>query len=91
MEILRLALLNEGVGAKTSSGYGRMMYVGEQRSQPGFEKAAFMNKNEAAKRIIPAAPMSAETYEVQKVRLLNEAHQQDGSEAQLLTENLKGD
>lgn len=26
MEILRLALLNEGIGAKTSSGYGRMVF-----------------------------------------------------------------
>lgn len=59
MEILRLALLNEGVGAKTSSGYGRMIFVGEHASsQPGCEQTTPMN--------------NTETYEVQKVRLLRE-------------------
>ncbi len=59
MEILRLALLNEGVGAKTSSGYGRMIFVsGHTSSQPGCEQTTPMN--------------NTETYEVQKVRLLRE-------------------
>lgn len=59
MEILRLALMNEGVGAKTNSGYGRMIFIGEHASsQPSCEKMAPMN--------------NTETYEVQKVRLLRE-------------------
>jgi len=59
MEILRLALLNEGVGAKTNSGYGRMIFIGEHASsQPSCEKMAPMN--------------NTETYEVKKVRLLRE-------------------
>ena len=60
MEILRLALLYEGVGAKTSSGYGRMVF----ESHP----------DDSIHGRSTTAPMEAteteETYEMKKTRLL---------------------
>lgn len=61
MEILRLALLNEGIGAKTNSGYGRMVFVNHAGAPlPGL----------AVELAAPANP--EETYEVKKKRLLRE-------------------
>lgn len=63
MEILRLALLNEGVGAKTSSGYGRMVFASHA--------ADSMQVNPISNLTTPENP--EETYDVKKVRLLDEA------------------
>lgn len=62
MEILRLALLNEGIGAKTFSGYGRMVFVnhaGGGSTVPTLELATSVSPQE--------------TYAVRKKRLLDEA------------------
>lgn len=62
MEILRLALLNEGIGAKTSSGYGRMVFEGYTG---GSSQANLISTL--------ATPKNPEdTYEIKKVRLLKE-------------------
>jgi len=63
MEILRLALLNEGIGAKTSSGYGRMVFEGQagDRTQDQSVLTSTTPENHG------------ETYEVMKKRLLKEA------------------
>lgn len=63
MEILRLALLNEGVGAKTNSGYGRMVFASHA--------ADSMQVNPISNLTTPENP--EETYDVKKVRLLDEA------------------
>lgn len=62
MEILRLALLNEGIGAKTSSGYGRLV----------FESHAADRSKEIPVKIPTATEPPEETYDVKKRRLLKE-------------------
>ena len=62
LEILRLALLNEGIGAKTSSGYGRMVF----ESQAGDNRQGVP----IAELATPENP--EETYDVKKARLLRE-------------------
>mgnify|MGYP001366052618 CR=1 FL=1 len=63
MEILRLALLNEGIGAKTSSGYGRMV----------FESLAGDNRQGMPIAELTTPENPEETYDVKKKRLLREA------------------
>ena len=73
MEILRLALMNEGVGAKTNSGYGRMKFVDDKEcAYPRFKEN--WNSGNARAERIPAqvTPMTTETYEVKKTRLIKE-------------------
>jgi len=62
MEILRLALLHEGIGAKTSSGYGRMVF--ESHPDDSIHRKPTIATMEA---VVPE-----ETYEVKRKRLLKE-------------------
>ncbi len=63
MEILRLALLNEGIGAKTSSGYGRMV----------FESHAGDSVQDTHLPTSTTTENPEESYDVMKKRFLKEA------------------
>lgn len=72
-KILEFALEHEGVGAKTNSGYGRMKFVDDEEcARPRFKKNVITSNSRVGRQPAQVTPMTTETYEVKKTRLIKE-------------------